>query len=65
MEMNWLDWIAWILIIIGAVNWGLVGIFNLDLVDLLLGTVAWFARVVYILIGVAGLYTIWMLVKKK
>lgn len=58
-----LDWIALILAIIGAINWGLVGIFGLDLVDLIFGSVAWLASIIYILVGVAGLYLIYYLFK--
>ena len=64
MQKNWLDWIALILVIIGAVNWGLVGLGGWDLVDMILGSVTWLARAVYILIGLAGLYTIYYAVKK-
>lgn len=58
-----LDWTALILAIIGAINWGLVGIFGLDLVDLIFGSVAWLASIIYILVGVAGLYLIYYLFK--
>ncbi len=64
MQKNWLDWVALILVIIGAVNWGLVGLGGWDLVDMILGSVTWLARAVYILIGLAGLYTIYYAVKK-
>jgi uncharacterized membrane protein YuzA (DUF378 family) len=53
---NGLDWVAWALAVIGALNWGLVGAFNFDLVAAILGTMTMPARVVYILVGVAGLY---------
>ena len=62
MKRSVLDWIALVLVIIGAVNWGLVGAFNLDLVKLL--QVDLLIRVVYILVGIAGLYTIYYLVKE-
>ena len=64
MKMNAIEWIVWIFIIIGALNWGLVGAFNLDLIDLIFGTVMWFARTVYILIGVAALIAIWQVITK-
>lgn len=56
--MKLLDIIAKILVIIGALNWGLYGAFNMDLVAKLLGNMTMPARVVYIVIGVAGLYCI-------
>lgn len=59
-----LDLIAFVLVIVGAVNWGLVGVFELDLVDKTLGSIVWLAKAVYILVGVAGLYLIYFLTKK-
>ena len=44
-------------LIIGAINWGLVGFFQFDLVAMLFGGMgAWFSRVIYAIIGIAGLY---------
>ena len=57
MAKNTLDLIALILVIVGAVNWGLVGIADWNLVSLLLGS-GWLAKTVYILVGLAGLWTI-------
>ena len=54
------DWISFVLMIVGAVNWGLVGAFGLDLVALLFGEMTMASRVVYILVGVAGLYGLTM-----
>lgn len=54
------DWIAFVLMIVGAVNWGLVGAFGLDLVALLFGEMTMASRVVYILVGIAGLYGLTM-----
>lgn len=51
-----LDWVAWVLIIVGAINWGLVGLFGLDLVATLFGSMTTASRIVYVLVGVAGLY---------
>ncbi len=53
--MKKLDLIACILVIIGALNWGLVGAFDFNLVTMLCGEASMLGRVVYILIGVAGL----------
>ncbi len=50
--------IVGILVAIGAINWGLVGIFQIDLVARFLGNMTTGARVVYGLIGVAGLLKI-------
>ena len=51
--------IAWILAIIGAVNWGLVGFARFDLVAWICGgQTAWPSRVIYALVGLAGLWCI-------
>ena len=50
------DYTALTLVIIGAVNWGLIGFFKLDLVNLLFGYMTWISRIIYALVGLAGLY---------
>ena len=50
------DLIATVLLIVGGLNWGLVGAFDFDLVAALLGDMTLPARVVYVLVGVAALY---------
>jgi len=64
MKMSSIDWVAWILVVIGALNWGLVGVTNLNLVETVLGTTA-LTQVVYLLVGLAGLYMVWMALGKK
>ncbi|MBO4982116.1 MAG: DUF378 domain-containing protein [Lachnospiraceae bacterium] len=44
--------------IIGAINWGLIGIFRFDLVAFLFGDMSWLSRLVYIIVGICGLYLI-------
>lgn len=51
-----IDYAALTLVIIGAVNWGLIGIFKLDLVNMLFGNMTWISRIIYALVGLAGLY---------
>jgi hypothetical protein len=63
MKMSTLDWIAWVLVIVGALNWGLVA-FNFNLVEMLFGT-SMLTTWVYALVGLAGLYMIWMGMSKK
>lgn len=70
MTKNIIDWIASILVIVGALNWGLIGIGlfikkNLNIVNLILGSIPILENLVYILIGLAGLYTIYSLFKKQ
>jgi len=60
-----LDAIMLILVIIGAVNWGLIGFFQFNLVDNLFGVASIFSRVIYALVGVAGLYSISFFAKSK
>ena len=56
MKLNWLDIIALVLVVIGGLNWGLVGAFNYNLVDQLLFAVPLVSRVVYGLVGLAAIY---------
>lgn len=56
--MKALDYIALIIVIIGAVNWGLIGFFGFDLVAFLFGNMSLFSRIVYSLVGICGLYAI-------
>ncbi|MFH1284741.1 MAG: DUF378 domain-containing protein [Candidatus Peregrinibacteria bacterium] len=65
-KLNFLDWVALILVVIGAINWGLVGLFQFDLVFYLFATMYTVAQVVYVVVGVAGLYLfVSMLAKGK
>ncbi|WP_035291552.1 DUF378 domain-containing protein [Clostridium sp. KNHs214] len=56
--MRTLDNIALLLVVIGAINWGLIGFFRFDLVAALFGNLSTFSRIVYALVGIAGLYAI-------
>jgi uncharacterized membrane protein YuzA (DUF378 family) len=57
------DVIALILVIVGAINWGLVGLFGFNLVESILGT-GMLTTIVYDLVGLAGLWTIYLASKK-
>ncbi len=59
--MKVIDTIALILVIIGAINWGLVGIFNFNLVDAIFGAMSVISRIIYILVGISGLWAIKLL----
>lgn len=54
--MKTLDKIALLLVIIGALNWGLIGFFNYNLVDSIFGTMSSLSRTIYGLVGLSGLY---------
>lgn len=56
--MRVLDKIALALVIIGAINWGLIGIFNFNLVDTIFGAMSIISRIIYILVGISGLWCI-------
>jgi uncharacterized membrane protein YuzA (DUF378 family) len=53
-----LNILAWILVVIGAINWGLVGFFNFNLVDAIFGVGSIVSRIIYALVGLAGLWSI-------
>lgn len=59
--MKVVDKIALVLIIIGAINWGLIGIFNFNLVDSIFGSMSVISRIIYTLVGVSGLWGIKLL----
>lgn len=63
--MKTLDTIALILVIIGAVNWGLIGFFQFDLVAALFGQMTMFSRIIYAIVGIAGLYSLSFFAKDK
>ena len=56
--MKWFDNTALTLVIIGALNWLLVGIFKLDIVAVIFGNLTWISRSIYTIIGLCGLYLI-------
>ncbi len=58
MKMNIIDWIAWILLVIGGLNWGLYGAFEFDLVATIFGELSVLSKIVYILVGVSALYVL-------
>ena len=59
--MKFIDKIALALVIIGAINWGLIGIFNFNLVDTIFGAMSIISRIIYILVGISGLWAIRLL----
>lgn len=61
-----MDMISWILVIIGALNWGSIGIFGFDLIGSLLGgQLSVFARIIFTVVGLAGLWCIYNLCRSK
>ena len=63
--MRIIDKIALALIVIGAINWGLIGLFRFNLVELLFGDMTILARIVYSLVGISGLWGIKLLLNDE
>ena len=51
-----LDWVCLILVVIGALNWGLVGLFEFNLVAAIFGQLSAVSRIIYVLVALAGVY---------
>ena len=63
--MKALNGIALTLVIIGAINWLLVGLFKFNLVDAIFGSLSVLTRIIYIIVGIAGLWSIAFYSKKR
>ncbi|NYT00586.1 MAG: DUF378 domain-containing protein [Methanocellales archaeon] len=63
-EKSTLDWVTLVLVIIGGLNWGLVGLLQVDLVELILGSIPILQRIVYVLVGVSAAYMIYTVTRK-
>lgn len=55
-KLSKIDWLALVLVIVGGLNWALVGIMDLDLVATLFGEMSAVSRIVYVLVGVSAVY---------
>lgn len=64
MKWNALDYTAWALIVIGGLNWGLVGAFKFNLVDSLFGVESVISTIIYIVVGLAALYSLVAVIMK-
>lgn len=58
MGNKFIDALALTIAIIGAVNWGLIGFFDFNLVATIFGSMTWLSRIIYALVGVCGLYLV-------
>ncbi len=56
--MKTMDYIALVLVVIGAINWGLIGFFDFNLVSAIFGSMTLVSRIIYALVGIAGLYAL-------
>ena len=57
--------VSMVLVVVGGLNWGLVGLFNFDLVATLFGNMSFLSRLVYDLVGLSALYMLVAMTKKK
>ena len=58
-----IEWVALILMIIGGLNWGLVGAFGIDVVAAIFGPMSTLSRLVYCLVGLSALCGIWLAIR--
>ena len=58
MNSRFFDYCCLVLVLIGAINWGSVGFFKFDLVKAIFGNMTVVSRIIYAIIGLAGLYLI-------
>ncbi len=61
-RVNWFDWTALVVMVIGGLNWGLVGFFSFNLITAIFGA-GTFSAVLFAIIGLASLYSIYSLSK--
>lgn len=64
-KLNGLDWTAIVLVVIGGLNWGLVGLFNYNLVAAIFGEMSSLSRIIYGLVGVSAIYMLYTVTKIK
>lgn len=55
-KLNAFDWTTLILVIVGGLNWALVGLFNFDLVAAIFGDMSILSRIIYTLVGISAVY---------
>jgi len=64
MKMSALDWVSFVLLVVGGLNWGLVGFFNgFNLVESIFGAGSTLTMIVYDLVGLSTLWTVWKMAK--
>jgi uncharacterized protein len=63
MEKDILGWVTAVLVIVGAINWGLIGAVNFNLVNLIFGSFEWLESMVYVLVGISGIWEAFLLFK--
>lgn len=65
MPKDPIEMVAGLLLIIGGLNWGLIGLLNTNAVNMALGTIPMLEKIVYILVGLSALYMVYAMYMKK
>lgn len=63
-EKSIIDWIALVLVIVGGLNWGLVGLLKFNLVTTIFGSIPILETIVYVLVALSALYMLYFAFKK-
>lgn len=58
MRTNGLDYTILTIVIIGAINWGLIGFFGFDLINVIFGNMTLLSRIIYAIVGLSGFYAL-------
>lgn len=61
-RLNWLDWTCFTIVIVGGINWGLIGFFNFNLITAIFGAGV-FSSILFAIVGLAAIYEIYSLTK--
>lgn len=56
MKSRWIHMVAFVLLVIGGLNWGLVGLFDLNVVNILFGNLPFVEMLVYVLVGLSAVF---------
>jgi len=56
LNLGPLEWVLLVLLVVGGLNWGLVGLFQYDLVATIFGEATFLAKLVYVLVGISAVY---------
>jgi len=60
-KLSTMDWVTFVLVIIGGINWGLVGALDFNLVDTIFGVGSAIATIIYVLVGLSAIYWLFMM----
>ena len=63
-DYSLIGWLTFILVLVGALNWGLVGLFQINLVTAIFG-ISMLERIVYILVGLSACYQLYLLITDR